>query len=351
MKQTMMANVLHGVGDLRYEEVPVPALKPGEVLVKVRAAGICGSDIPRVFVNGTYHFPTIPGHEFAGEVVATAPDVDDSLVGLRAAVFPLIPCMACSSCREGKYEMCRHYNYLGSRCDGAFAEYVAAPAWNLAPLPANVSFEQAAMCEPIAVALHALRHTNLKLGDRVVIYGPGTIGGLIAQWCRAAGATEVLLVGNSASNFDTAKALGFEKLLNSDKADPVEWVLQQTDGMGADLAVEAVGCAATFCSCLLSARPGGSVLAVGNPHGDYLLPRDAYWQILRKQLTVHGTWNSGFDSSDKNDWRTVLAALSAGQINADALITHRFDLKGLADGLALMRDAAEPFNKVMICMD
>ena len=247
--------------------------------------------------------------------------------------------------------MCTHYNYLGSRCDGAFAQYVAAPAWNLAPIPDNVPFEQAAMGEPISVALHAVRQTNIKLGDKVVIYGPGTIGGLIAQWCRAWGATKVMLVGNNSSNFDTVKKVGFDLICNSDEVDPVEWVKEQTDGNGADVAIEAVGCAATFCSCLLSARPGGTVLAVGNPHGDYLLPRDTYWQILRKQLTIHGTWNSGFNASDKNDWLTAIDAMANGLIDADSLITHRFPLEETLTGLELMRDNKEPFCKVMICID
>jgi len=348
---TMKANVLHGVNDLRYEDTAMPTLKSGEVLVKVRAAGICGSDIPRIFVNGTYHFPTIPGHEFAGEVVDAFDEENKKLIGTRAAIFPLIPCMECNCCKQGKYEMCKNYNYLGSRCDGGFAEYVAAPVWNLAPIPDNLPFEQAAMCEPISVALHALRRTNIKIGDNVVIYGPGTIGGLIAQWCRAWGAAKVMLVGTSASNFDTAKKLGFDLLFNSDNGDPAQWVMEQTDGNGADVAIEAVGCAATFCSCLSSARAGGTVIAVGNPHGDYLLPRDVYWQILRKQLTVHGTWNSAFDGTDKSDWAIAINAMASGQINAEALITHRFSLEDLSKGLEIMRDNKEPFNKVMIVMD
>lgn len=347
----MKANVLHGVSDLRFEDVPMPVLKTGEVLVKVRAVGICGSDIPRIFVNGTYHFPTIPGHEFAGEVVDAFDDENKKLIGTRAAVFPLIPCRECNSCKQGNYEMCKNYNYLGSRCDGAFAEYVAVPVWNLAPIPDRVPFEQAAMCEPISVGLHAVRRTNIKLGDNVVIYGPGTIGGLIAQWCRAGGATKVMLVGTSASNFDTVKKLGFDLIFNSDEGDPVKWVMEQTNGNGADIAIEAVGCAATFNSCLMSARPAGTVIAVGNPHGDYLLPKDTYWQILRKQLTVHGTWNSGFDGTDKCDWHTAIAAMNAGQINAGALITHRFGLSELSKGLEIMRDNKEPFCKVMVLID
>ena len=347
----MKANVLHGVGDLRYEDIPVPDLKSGEVLLKVRACGICGSDIPRIFVNGTYRFPTVPGHEFSGEIVDAFDAENKSLIGKRAAVFPLIPCMECESCRRGVYETCRRYNYLGSRCDGAFAEYVAVPAWNVAPIPDNVSFEQAAMCEPVSVALHALRRSNVSIGDVVAVFGPGTIGTLIAIWARACGASKVLLVGNSTSNFDAPRSVGFDLLCNSDEKDPIEWIIEQTNGNGADIAVEAVGFAGTFGSCLLAARTGGTVVAVGNPHGDYLLPRDTYWQILRKQLTVHGTWNSGFDRSDKNDWLSAIAAMSAGQIHPEKLITHRFGLSETYKGLNIMRTASEPCCKVMISME
>ncbi|MCH5303916.1 MAG: alcohol dehydrogenase catalytic domain-containing protein, partial [Ruminococcus sp.] len=140
--EKMKARVLHAVGDLRYEDYPIPQLKPDEVLLKVKACGICGSDIPRIFVNGTYHFPTIPGHEFAGQVVAAASKENEHLIGTRAAVFPLIPCRECNSCNKGTFETCKSYDYLGSRSDGAFAEYVRVPVWNLVPIADNVSYEE-----------------------------------------------------------------------------------------------------------------------------------------------------------------------------------------------------------------
>jgi L-iditol 2-dehydrogenase len=131
----MMACNLHGVGDLRYEEVPVPPLGADEVMLQVRAAGICGSDIPRVFEKGTYHFPTIPGHEFAGVISAVNPG-DESLLGKTVAVFPLIPCGKCAACQIGEYAQCADYDYYGSRRDGAFAEYIAVKngIWFLCPM-------------------------------------------------------------------------------------------------------------------------------------------------------------------------------------------------------------------------
>ena len=159
----MKALNLHGVEDLRYEEVPCPERKSGEVLLKIKAAGICGSDIPRVFTKGTYHFPTIIGHEFAGETV----EADDSeLVGRGASVFPLLPCGKCSACQEEQYARCSDYDYYGSRRDGAMAEYIAVKQENLCLLPKEVTYEEAAMSEPAAVALHAFRKSGVGQGGR-----------------------------------------------------------------------------------------------------------------------------------------------------------------------------------------
>ena len=144
----MKAWVLHGVNDIKYEEREKPEIREGEVLLKVEAAGICGSDIPRIYDTGAHVHPISPGHEFAGTVVKS---VDTTLVGKRMGVFPLMPCRSCDMCQLEKYEMCRKYNYLGSRCDGGFAEYVRVPVWNLIELPDEVTFEQAACLEPLAV--------------------------------------------------------------------------------------------------------------------------------------------------------------------------------------------------------
>ena len=144
----MKAYVLHDINKFDMEDVEVPVIKEDEVLVEVKAAGICGSDIPRIFVNGTYSYPLIPGHEFSGEVVKVfdeESEEDQKLLGRRVGVFPLIPCMECPQCKERRFEMCQSYSYLGSRRDGGFAEYVAVPKKNLVPIPDNVSYEAAAM--------------------------------------------------------------------------------------------------------------------------------------------------------------------------------------------------------------
>ena len=143
----MKAYNLCAVNDLQYQEVKYPDCPEGWSIVKVKAAGICSSDIPRIFTKGTYHFPTIPGHEFSGRVEAVSDAENQRLVGKKVSVFPLIPCRKCAQCKTGHYEMCENYDYIGSRRDGAFAEYVAVPVWNLVELDEGVDFEEAAMME------------------------------------------------------------------------------------------------------------------------------------------------------------------------------------------------------------
>jgi len=179
----MKALVLHGVGDARFEEVPKPAAMPGEALVRVGFCGVCGSDIPRTFVKGTYRFPTICGHEFAGTVEAVGLGVDGYKPGDRVVVFPLLWCGKCAACELGNYVMCEDYDYYGSRRDGGFAEYVSVPPANLVPVPDGVSMEAASMTEPAAVAMHALKRAGGGfVGETVVVFGAGPIGLRRASW-------------------------------------------------------------------------------------------------------------------------------------------------------------------------
>ena len=216
----MNACVLHSIGDLRYETVDDPVLRPGQVLVKIRASGVCGSDIPRVFEKGTYSFPTIPGHEFAGEIVDAGIGTDKGLIRKRAAVFPLLPCFDCISCRAGKYAQCKSYDYFGSRRDGGFAEYLAVPVFNLVIVPADMPFSHAALAEPMAVALHAIKRAGVKEGDTVAIWGAGPIGIMLASWAKNLGAGKVILIDIDDQRLAFAAGFGFDNTCNSIKSEP-----------------------------------------------------------------------------------------------------------------------------------
>jgi len=348
IKNKMNAFVLHEVGDLRYEEVDMPDLEAKSVLLKVKAAGICGSDIARTFKTGTYSFPLVMGHEFCGQVVQLGTDCDEKWQNKRVAVFPLIPCKKCRNCVVGKYEMCTNYNYLGSRCNGAFAEYVSVPEWNLLEIPDDVSFEQAAMLEPTAVAIHAIRRSKIQIGDTVAIYGPGTIGLILAQTARIAGASKVLLIGRNDEKLEIAQTLGFNDTCNLTTVDPIQWILEKTDGLGVNMCVEGTGTAEIFNLCLESVMSEGVIVTMGNPASDFTVAKNTYWKILRKQLTVVGTWNSSFGTETNNDWKTALTFIQSGQLNLDALITHLLKPDQLHEGLEIMRNNKIISNKIIL---
>lgn len=349
----MKACVLYGIGDIQFENVREPRPAEGEVIVKVKSAGICGSDIPRVYQTGTYHFPTIPGHEFSGVVTDVGIGVNPEWKGKRVGVFPLIPCRACTSCKQMQYEMCRHYGYLGSRQDGGFAEYVAVPEWNLMELPEDVSCEEAAMMEPMAVAVHALKRAQPDKDSVCVICGLGTIGMLLLMFLKNMGVRGVLAVGNKDFQKRTALKLGLEEdcYCDSRTENVSEWIMEHTDHRGADTFFECVGKNETVSLAVDLTAPAGKVMLVGNPASDMVLKKAVYWKILRSQLTVLGTWNSSFMHSMEDDWHYVMERLQNHRIHPKELVTHRFPLERLSDGLALMRDKSEASGKIMISID
>lgn len=321
----MKACVLEKIGKLNYIEVPTPVPQKGEVLLKVKACGICSSDIDRVFKTGTYHFPTIPGHEFAGEIVMLGEGVDVSLLHRRATIFPLLPCFKCPSCAIGEYARCDSYNYFGSRCNGAFAEYLAVPVWNLVLFPDELSYASAALCEPTAVALHAVSAVQICPGDTVVVVGNGTIGLLAAMWSRIRGADKVIIIGRGLQKLEFAHDLGFDHVISTLQQDPGEVIKVITNGKGADVVFEFVGSSSAIGTAILAAKKGGTVVLTGNPEQDIMLNRETYWQVLRKELILHGTWNSSYNA-DKNDWSAALTYMTSGQIQPEKLVTHRFSL-------------------------
>lgn len=346
----MKAYVLEAVNKLEYKETEIPKLKKGEVLVEVQAAGICGSDIPRIFTTGTYHFPTIPGHEFSGMVVEAFDKEGQSWIGKRVGIFPLIPCKKCPCCQEEKYEMCSSYNYLGSRCDGGFAEYVAVPVWNLIELPEMVSYEEAAMLEPASVSIHALRRLNLAGVSTVALFGLGTIGILISQWLYSFGIKTVFATGHNEEHGKLMQKVTSSsyQYMDSRKENIVEEILQQTSGKGVDAVIDCVGASESLTDALNIVIPAGQILVVANPKGNLDLDKNTYWKIMRRQIRLTGTWNSSFTHSDQDDWHTVLRACEEGKLHLKELITHDLPFDQLHQGLEIMRTGKEYRNKIMI---
>lgn len=333
----MKAYNLCALNNLQYQEVKYPDCPKGWSIVKVKAVGICSSDIPRIYTKGTYHFPIIPGHEFSGRVEAVSDEENQHLVGKKVSVFPLIPCRKCTQCKTRHYEMCENYDYIGSRRDGAFAEYVAVPVWNLVELDENVDFKEAAMMEPLAVALHAIKQSGLKEGNSFAVVGTGMIAFAAAQWAKKKGAASVTIFGRSEAKRELVEKIG-----------KVEYRIAGANTGGFDVVLEAVGTPNAIEQSIKYTKPGGTLVLMGNPSGNIEMKQDVYWRILRKQLKLIGTWNSSYESGKECDWTEVRKALENKQIQAKNLISHTYPAERLIDGLELMRSHQEPYCKVMV---
>ena len=346
MSDTMKAVNLYAPGDIRVEQVAVPEPGEGEVLVRVKAVGVCGSDVSRLMETGTYTFPTIPGHEFGGEVVALGPGVADVSTGARVTVVPLIPCMACEYCLIGEYTLCRDYDYLGSRCDGAYADYVKAPAKNLLVLPDDVDFDMAAMTDPISVALHAVKKLGIQPGDRVAVFGVGPIGFFCVQWAKVLGAGEVIAVDIFPEKLKAAQGVGADHCINGKECDAVEAIKALTGGKGVERSLEFAGSPITQEQCIRATAALGSTVWGGISHQSLNLSKKAVDDILRKELVISGAWNSSF-APFASDWENALTFMGQEKIVKGDVITHRLSLDELPGAFQMMFERKTYFNKVM----
>lgn len=344
----MKAAVLHGVGDLRVEAVEVPQLKNADdVLVHVHAVGICGSDLDRVMVTGTYNFPTIPGHEFCGEVAQVGSGVKNYTAGDRVLVTPILPCMVCESCVKGNYGQCSNYSYLGSRTDGGMAEYVVAPAKNLIPLPDSISYTEGAAVEPAAVTLHGMLRIKVDAGDSVVVLGCGTIGLFAIQFAKIMGATQIIAVDIDAEKLNWAKAAGADILVNGKQTDPVAEV-QRITGIGANVVIETAGTAITQEQSIRACKKHGRILYLGTAHRDVVLPPETFEHIVRNEIWLTGSWNSYSAPFPGVEWKAVLSYIQKGRLNVKDSVTHTYPLAEAAKVIADLFGRKYTFNKVVL---
>lgn len=344
----MKALVLEKNAVLVCKDVPEPKRDaPSWIGIDVKAAGICGSDLPRGFGNGAYHHPLIMGHEFAG-VVSDPAGSKAYKKGDRVAVFPLLWCGACQACQIGDYALCADYDYFGSRRDGAFAERLYVPEKNLLRVPDHVDLVHAAMAEPASVALHGVRKLSITPGAAAAVYGAGPIGNMVAQWLRINGCRRVFIVDIDQGKLDIAAKMGLIPIKGGD-ADPVAAIREATGGHGADKVVEAAGFPSTFLQAVQTAASFGEVVFMGNIHGSFQIGEKDFSSILRRELRIHGTWNSKWTPRGLDDWTTALAFMDR-ELTVAPLISHR---PSLAEGVGIFNALAEKrlsANKVVFVL-
>lgn len=327
----MKALVLYGPNNYRVEDNwKMPEVPDGWALVRVAYAGICGSDLPRFFTTGSYHHPMIIGHEFSG-IVERAANNGKIAAGTPVAVLPIIPCGECEGCRETHQPFhCNHYQFIGSRNDGGFAEYVAVPDENLFPLDSLSDLRMGAMIEPLAVGLHVIRRSGIQ-GGKAVVFGAGPIGLTCAMWLKYLG-NDVTIVDIRAYSLNIAAKLG----LNAVTFDALG------DAKRFDAAFEASGSEAALLRAIDVTKDMGSITVVGRNTRDTILPVKQFEKLMRKEITLNGCWGYNIEG-EKDVIRGFLKAY-----DPNCMISHMIRLE---DVPAILEDPIRTrgeYCKIMI---
>ena len=334
-------------GDLRVESVSKPEMKSDEAMIKVRAVGVCGSDIPRALTYGAHVSPITLGHEFSGEIEAVGSDVTKFKVGDHVVVPPLIPCYECEWCKKGIYSLCEDYDYYGSRRDGAFAEYVSVKEGNLIKVPDGIPFEDSATLDPCANGYHSLAQANFKEGDSVCVVGAGPIGLFAAQYAKLYGASKVIAVDVWDEKLDVAKKVGVDVVINSKNEDAIEAVRAATDGKGANIVIDFSGSPIAQKQTFLMASKMGRIVFLGISHEGLNLEEKDVDTLMRSQLSLIGSWNSFTAPYPGVDWTESLKAFNEMGMTAKDIISHRLPLDEVPHIFEEISKGGYFFNKIM----
>lgn len=347
----MKAARLHEIGDFRIDCIEIPIPHGKELLVKIGACGICGSDLPRIYEHGTSSgvYPLTIGHEFAGTILKVGESANPSLVGRRGAFFPLIPCHKCYSCLGGNYAMCEHYDYMGSRRDGGFAEYCIVPSdWHfIESTNPNISFETLAMMEPACVAQHSIRKAGMFFGANIIIYGAGPIGIMAARWAKIAGAIKVLMIDVLDSKVQFAKEHGFDCLNSRNEESLIDSVKSYFGGKLADIAIEGTGFGSALENAIYTIKPMGRITLMGNPASNTQISSKAHSTILRKEIEIVGMWNSHFFNTPINEWEYTVKMMDRQVFKCDDLVSHTLRLEELPSFMEKMHNGQITTCKVL----
>lgn len=329
----MQALVLTDKKQFELQSLPTPTPGPDEVLIAVRACGICGSDVHGMDGStGRRRPPIVMGHEAAGVIAGLGANVTGWRTGDRVTFDSTISCGHCPHCRRGEVNLCDHRRVLGVSCEeyrqaGAFADYVVVPARILYRLPDALSFEEAALIEPFTIAFHAVRRHPVRLNDSALIIGCGMIGLALLQTTRLAGFGRIVAVDTAADRLRQAKELGADDIVNSAEGDALATLLRLTEGRGFDHAFEAVGIAPTVDLAVRAARKGGAVTLVGNVTPSMPMPLQL---VVTRELSLAGSCASA------GEYPACLDLMARGALSA----------KPLLSAVAPLREGASWFDRL-----
>jgi len=338
----MKAVILHKVRDLRVEDVPAPKILADEVLIEVKATGICGTDLHIYKGEWKTRMPIILGHEFSGAVANLGREVEDLNVGDHVVAEPNIVCGKCRFClmSERNY-FCENLEAVGVTVNGAFAEYVKTKGRNVYKTPEELSFDEAALIEPLACCIRGLDQAGIRTGDVIAIVGAGPIGLILLQLVKTGGASMVIQTDIDEIRLELARKLGADHVLNVSRDNPAEAVKRLTGGYGVDVAIEAVGSPETIIQAMKVTRRGGRLNIFG------VSPQDAVWEVkpfdlYEKELTITTSYRSPFT------FQRAVRIASTGRVDLKPLISHVFRLGEIGRAFDVAEKKLEGAIKVLV---
>lgn len=349
MMSSMKAGVVHAREDIRFENIEKPVPGEGQVLIKVKYTGICGSDVPRVNGDACHFFPNVLGHEFSGTVEETGEGVTSLKAGDRVAGVPLVPCMKCEDCQKGNYSLCKNYSFIGSREFGSFAEYVVVPEKNAVKFEDTVTFEQGAFFEPATVALHGLKRVPYEGGKTVAILGGGTIGMFVMQWAKIFGAAEAVVFDIEPSRLELGKRLGATAGINTLDKDFMDQAMKLTEGRGFDYVFETAGNTITMKMAFELAANKANVCFVGTPTRDLSFSVKEWENMNRKEFTLTGSWMSYSAPFPGQEWKAVAHYFKTGDLKFDeSFIYKKVPLENIAEAFEWYKTPGTVKGKILI---
>lgn len=326
----------------RFLERQIQELAPDEVLVKVRASAICGSDLH--IARGLHPSAPLPvtiGHEFSGDVVAVGSQVTNARIGQRVTVEPCIVCGKCDACRHGNYGYCEHISFTYRRGDGAMADYVVVKEPYVYELPEYLSYETGALIEPLSVATHAVRRADIRLGETVLIIGAGAIGMMVAAMCRRSGAARIIIADFSDARLEAALQVGATDAVNSGRVDLEEEVRRLTNGKGVDKSFECVGRESCFLQAIMTLKANGTCTVVGI----YEKPMVTFpaSRLVTHEIHIQGA--QGYC------WDFPIAIAAARDLPMERFVTHTFPMDQLQQALETALDPKSGSIKVVLTQE
>lgn len=345
LPDTMLTAVLHKPLDVQLETKPLPEIGPADVLIKVMAVGVCGSDV-HYYEHGrigryVVERPLILGHECSGIVVAAGSQVKKLKVDDRVAIEPGVTCGRCEACKEGRYNLCPEVEFMATPpVNGAFAQYIAHREDFVYPIPDHMSYEAAALIEPFSVGIHAASRAGLRPGASIAIMGMGPVGLMAVVAAKAFGAGTIIAADMAENRLEAARKLGATHTVQAAQADPVKAVFEYTGGKGADVAFETAGSPKALQAAVLSLKRGGALSIVGLPQQEGISLPVPF--IVDNEIDLYGIFRYA------NTYEAGIRFLSSGIADVDALVTDRYPLEQAGEAMERARTNKQGSIKVMV---